>query len=305
MTTARLLPLVLLIGMGALWGVTQPLTKIAVLAGHRDIGIIFWQCALGAAFLGVLNLLRGGALPLHRRALVFYLFIALIGTVVPNSASFTAAIHLPSGIMSIVLATVPMFAFPIAIALGMDRFSALRLIGLLLGLGAIILLAAPRGSLPDPALAIWLPLAMVAPLLYAVEANVVGKWGTVGLDAVQVLLGASLVGMCIAGPLALATGTWVDPTGPRDAGFWAIIGIALAHTTAYTTYVWLVGRTGAVFASQVGYLVTGFGVLWARLILGESYSPWVWAALALMLVGVFLVQPRRAVAAVVPLEEGI
>lgn len=288
----RALPLILLIGMGALWGVTQPLSKIAVAAGHRDIGIIFWQFAIGAAALGLLNRLRGKGLPRAPRNLAFYLFIALLGTIIPNVASLTAAIHLPSGILSIVLATVPMFAFPIAIALGMDRFSTLRLFGLLLGFAAILLIAAPEDSLPDPSLAIWLLVAVLAPLLYACEGNIVAKWGTYGADAVQVLLGASLIGALISAPLALATGEWITPLQPWDAGLWSIVGIALAHTAAYTTYVWMVGHAGAVFTSQVGYLVTGFGILWAKLILGESYSPWVWAALALMLLGVFLVQPR-------------
>lgn len=296
MSQSRALPLILLIGMGALWGITQPLSKIAVNAGHRDIGIIFWQFAIGAAMLGVFSIIRRKPLPLHPKALAFYLFIALIGTILPNWGTFTAAVHLPSGILSIVIATVPMFAFPIALALKMDRFSTLRLLGLLMGLTAIILIALPGTSLPDPSTAIWLPVAVIAPFLYAVEANIVAKWGTWGLDAVQVLFGASVVGMILSAPLALATGEWISPLGPWDVGLWAIVGISLAHTTAYTFYVWLVGRTGAVFASQVGYLVTGFGILWAKLILGESYSPWVWGALALMLLGVFLVQPRRAAA---------
>ena len=55
---------------------------------------------------------------------------------------------------------------------------------------------------------------------------------------------------------------------------------------------WLVGRAGAVFGGQVAYLVTGFGVVWSMLLLGERYSGWVWAALALMLAGLALVQPR-------------
>lgn len=292
----RALPLVLLIGMGALWGMTMPLSKIAVTAGHRDIGIIFWQFAMGAALLAVFSVIRRRTLPLHPKALAFYLLIALIGTVLPNWASFTAAVHLPAGILAIVIATVPMFAFPIALALKMDRFSTLRLLGLLMGLTAIILIALPGTSLPDPSKAIWLLVAVIAPLLYAIEANIVAKWGTAGLDAVQVLFGASVVGMIIAAPLAVVTDEWINPLGTWDAGHWAIIGMGLAHTTAYTTYVWLVGRAGAVFTSQVGYLVTGFGILWAKLILGESYSPWVWGALALMLLGVFLVQPRRTAA---------
>lgn len=296
MSQSRWLPLVLLVGMGALWGITQPLSKIAVNAGHRDIGIIFWQFAIGAMMLGLFSVIRRKPLPLHPKALAFYLMIALIGTTLPNWASFTAAVHLPAGILSIVIATVPMFAFPIALALKMDRFSTLRLIGLLLGLFAIVLIALPDSSLPDPSMAIWLLVAVIAPFLYAVEANIVAKWGTWGLDAVQVLLGASVVGMILSAPMALATGEWISPLVPWDNSIWAIVGIALAHTTAYTTYVWIVGRAGAVFSSQVGYLVTGFGILWAKLILGESYSPWVWGALALMLLGVFLVQPRRAAA---------
>lgn len=293
MMQSRALPLVLLIGMGALWGITQPLSKIAVEAGYRDIGIIFWQFAISTVLLGALNLVRGKPLPLAPRHLAVYLFISMIGTILPNSASFTAAVYLPSGILSIVLATVPMFAFPIAIILKMDRFSTLRLFGLLLGLTAIILIAAPNESLPDPSLAPWLLVAVIAPFLYAVEGNIVAKWGTAGLDAVQVLLGASIIGAILAGPAALITGEWINPLQPWNAGLSSIVGIALAHTFAYTTYVWLVGRTGAVFASQVGYLVTGFGIVWAKIILGENYSPWVWGALALMLLGVFLVQPRR------------
>ena len=34
-------------------------------------------------------------------------------------------------------------------------------------------------------------------------------------------------------------------------------------------------------------------VIWAMLLLGESYSGSFWAAVALMMAGMFLVQPRR------------
>ena len=56
----------------------------------------------------------------------------------------------------------------------------------------------------------------------------------------------------------------------------------------------MVGRAGPVFTGQVSYLVTGFGVLWAMLLLGERYSLWIWAAMGLMAIGLLLVQPRLA-----------
>ena len=84
----------------------------------------------------------------------------------------------------------------------------------------------------------------------------------------------------------------------------AIVASSAIHALVYTSYVWMVGRAGAVFAGQVSYLVTGFGVLWAMLVLGERYSGYVWLAMALMFVGLFLVRPRPRAALVMPDKAG-
>lgn len=282
----------LLLLLGAAWGITQPLSKIAVSEGYRHFGIIFWQFVIGATLLGAITWVRGRRLPWEGRHLALYVIIALIGTLLPNSASYTAAIHLPAGILSIVISLVPMLAFPIALAWGLDRFSWLRLFGLMLGLIAIVLIAAPETSLPDRAMVLWLPVALIAPAFYAIEGNFVSRYGTEGLGPVQVLLGASLVGIVMSAPLALMTGQWISPLPPYGLPDLAILASGVFHATAYAGYVWMVGRAGPVFAAQVSYLVTGCGILWAKLLLAETYSPWVWAALVVMFLGLFFVQPR-------------
>lgn len=286
--------------LGAGWGMTQPLAKIAVSEGYGHFGLVFWQLAIGASFLGVITLIRGTGLPTGRRHLRLYSIIALLGTVLPNSASYQAAVHLPAGVIAILLSLVPMFAFPVALALAVDRFSWPRLLGLVCGLLGVIAIVGPETSLPDAAMAAFIPLALIAPFFYGLEGNVVAKWGTEGLDAVQVLFGASLMGAVIALPLAVGSGQWIDPRPPWGAPDLALIASSMIHAVVYCGYVWLVGRAGPVFAAQVSYLVTGFGVLWAMLFLGERYSGFVWLAMALMFVGLFLVQPRpnTAIAAV-------
>ena len=280
---------------GAGWGITQPFAKIAVSGGYRHFGLIFWQLVIGAVILGIVLALRGRPLPLGRRQLAFYLLIAVLGTIAPNASSYEALRHLPSGVLSVAIATVPMFAFPVALMLGLDRFSALRVLGLLFGLGGVWLLAGPTG-LPDPAMVVWLPLALVAPLLYGIEGNIVAKYGTGGAGPVQLLCGASIVGAVIVLPLALLTDTWIDPRPPWGAPDAGLVGSSVVHAFVYAGYVWLVGRAGPVFAGQVSYLVTGFGVVWAMLLLGERYSGFFWGAFGLMLAGMFLVQPRDNVA---------
>lgn len=288
---ARAFYLLILLGLGAGWGLTTPLSKIAVSGGYQYFGLIVWQLVYGIAILGAINLSRRRGLPLGKRYLLRYALIALAGTVIPNSVSFQTAVHLPGGIMAIIISLVPIFALPMALMIGMEHFAWRRMAGVLLGAVAIVLLVGPEASLPSPGLAIWVLIGALAPFCYAVEATWVARYGTLDLDAVQLMLGASVFGLVIAVPLAWFSGQWIDISQPWGAPDFALLVASAIHAGVYTCYVWLVGRAGSVFASQTAYLVTGTGVLWSMLILSESYSPFVWAALALMLGGMFLVRP--------------
>ena len=286
-----ILPILALLLAGAGWGLTQPLAKIAVSEGYRQFGLVFWQMTIGAVALGILQAVRRRMIRWDAAALFVYLQLALVGTVIPNSASYEAIRHLPSGLVSVLLSFVPMFAFPIALAFKIERFVLSRLLGLCLGLAGVLLIVGPEASLPERAMVAFVPLALIAPFFYGLESNLIAKWGTAGLDPVDALFGALVFGAAITFPLAQATGQFIDPRPPWALPDMALLAVSLVHVMAYCLYVWMVGKAGALFAVQVSYLVTGFGVFWAMLLLGEIYSGWVWAAICLMLLGVFLVQP--------------
>lgn len=281
-----------LIVMGAGWGITLPLTKIAVSTGYQHFGLIFWQLVIGAVLMSVIGLIRGTKLPVTRPQLAICLMVLMIGTVLPNTTSYQAAVHLPSGILSLLLSMVPMLAFPIALAMGLDRFSLPRLAGLSLGLVGVLMIAVPGAQAMNLSV-FWIVVALIASLCYGLEGNLVARFGTAGLDAFQVLYGASLMGAVMMLPVAVLTGQWIPPGAALTPEGQALIAGSAIHVLVYAGYVWMVGRAGPVFTVQVSYLVTGFGVFWAKLILDETYSPGIWAAMALMFAGIWLVQPRR------------
>ena len=70
-----------------------------------------------------------------------------------------------------------MFAFPIALLLGIERFSWRRTVGLCLGLFSVMLMVAPETSLPEKMAVVFIPIALIAPIFYAFEGNYVAKWG--------------------------------------------------------------------------------------------------------------------------------
>lgn len=292
----------ILIGMGAMWGATPPLYKIAVEAGLPLYGLLFWQSALMAICFSAYLLMRGRMIPLTAAALERYVMIALFGSVIPSFAAFTAVDHLPSSIMSILISTVPMLTLPIAATLGLDRFEPKRVLGLGLGLVGVAMLTFSDGlgDVSGAASVVWVLVALSSSLCYAIEGNYVASRGLGELDAISALCGASILGTVLVLPAMLASGDWISPLPPYDLPKSAFALSILIHVFTYSTYVWLLGRAGAVFASQVGYLVTLFGVFWAWVILGEVLPPLVLVALAVMLFGLFCVQPRprEALAAV-------
>ncbi|MEH6836265.1 MULTISPECIES: DMT family transporter [Falsihalocynthiibacter] len=292
MKSDRLFLVAALLVMGAGWGATIPISKYYVTQGLQPFGVLFWQLLIGALLLGSYTLVQGKKLPLTRRHLALYTFVGLAGTLIPGFFSMLSMKYLPAGIMALIMSSVPMLVFPIALLMGQDTFSWKRFFGLALGLVAVGFIVAPEASLPERAMVAFIPLALIGPFCYAIEANVVAKVGTLGVGPIRVLLGAFTIGTILALPLALLTGQWISPFEPMGWPHFAVVFSAVIHAVVYGGYVWLVGRAGSVFAAQVAYLVTGFGLLWSILFLNETYSVYIWLALSLMFVGVFLVQPR-------------
>ena len=285
-----------LVWIALVWALTFPFTKIAVLGGYRTYGITFLSSSLTIVLLAVTIGLRGAGLPLHRAALWRYGMSAVLGTIVCAGTAYKAAEHLPAGVSTVCMATLPLVSFLLSRGLRMERATLGRVAGLALGLTGVFLIALPETSLPNPAAAIFIPLAILSEMSFAVEGIVPGKYGRGGLDPLQLLLGSAVVAVLLTAPIAWATGTLHLPQGrfggTVGAAEWAIAGSAVANTAAYAGYFWIVGRAGPVFAAQGSYLVTGFGVVWSMLLLAETYSSRIWAGLVVILAGMALVLPK-------------
>ena len=288
-----------LLAVGLAWGITTPLVKIAVEGGFRPLGVLLWQLVLSVALIGgwlglrqALGRSTGPLVPLGPAEWRLYAAVAALGIVGPHWVSYTAVAHLPAGIVSIIVSMVPLFALPLALVLGMERFRPQRLLGLALGAVAVTLLVVPQASLPGAAAAGFVLFAMLTPLCYALEGAYVAGRASRRAGPLQTLLGGSALGLVVVAPLALLSGHAVSPLARWGAAEAAVALSGMLTPLAYAGYVMLLRATGPVFAAQVSYLVTASGVVWAMVLLGERYSGWVWAALALLFAGLFLVQPR-------------
>ena len=278
--------------IGIAWGATIPLTKTAVSTGYQPFGLIFWQLVLSALVLGAYLVATGWRPSITQQKLVFYAVVALIGTLIPNGFSYIAAAQLPAGVMSINIALVPMFGLVFALLWRIESFSWVRTSGILIGFAAMALIALPETSLPEPDKAIYLLVALLAPICYGLESNYLAKYTPSETDPISTLFMASVLGLIFITPLALATDQWIDPLVPWGVAEMSLIAASIIHAFTYVGYIWLVGFGGPVFGAQVAYPVTLAGVFLSIFFLSEEYSAWVWSALVLVILALFLVQPK-------------
>ena len=287
-----ILPYALVLVAGTIWGITFSLAIIAAEADLHPIGLGFWQALGGAMVLAAVSLIRGKWPRIDGANLTRFTVIALLGTAVPGVLYFYAARHIPAGILAITIALVPMMTYALSLFFGIDRRSAIRLIGVALGFVAMVLLSRPE-ALPDPGMAVWIGVALMAAVCYTLENIFVELKVPDDTDMVCLLMGGMIIATIIMLPVVVVTDSFVPLSIPLDTAELSVIAMILINSFAYVVFLYLIKSSGAVFASMMGYVVTISGVGWGILLFQERHSLLIWIALGLMLTGMALVRPRE------------
>lgn len=283
-----LLPLALLLLLGAVWGVSTTVTRIAMTGGVPPLAFGFWQCLIASAILLAIGLKRGGMPPLDRAHLRYYAFTGAVGLALPAIVMYLALGRIAAGLMSTIVSLAPLMTYLVALAVATERFDRLRGAGILLGLGGALVLLLPERSLPTPEIALWAALALLTPTLYAVNAVFAGRFMPPS-DALTLAAGMVVAATLGFGAGLLLTGQLYLPWPPTELPVAAVWWHGISSALAYGLYFRIIRLAGPVYMSQVGYLVVVIGVATGMLALGERHSPWAWGAIALMVGGVALV----------------
>jgi len=279
----------MLLSVGTLWGVTFALARTGGDGGIPLFGYSFWfHFGGGLGMLGFALAQRLRVTPSW--ALVAYTVIGgLSVNALPSLFMIGAVRHVPTGLMAVIITLVPVITYAASLAMRYERFVATRALGTLAGLAGVALILLPRASLPDPAMIGWVLLALLCPIVHGIGSIYVARARPEGLDSWMVGALYQLASAAFVLPIALATGQFHVPfTAPPRAeiALWVHAGTAIV--TQFLMYE-ILRLAGAVFMSQVAYIVTVAGIFWGWLLFGEQLSPWIWLAAAVILAGVVLV----------------
>ena len=283
--------ILIILGLG--WGLSFTLGKIAITAGGTPIGLTFWQSLFSGLILLAYVFFRHGKIIIPKIMFIPIVIITFLSVVIPNIIFYACIEHLDAGVLSISVSVIPLFTYLIAMGLRMDKFKVRRVIGLITGFCALLILILPENSLPDKRDIPWVLLALNCALCYALENIYIDRLALQNFGPIRLVCAVSFVSAIITFLLSLVMDQFFILQPTNLYLFISTLGLGFISATAYSIFIYLIGRAGSVFSSQVGYLVTFFGVVWGIIILGESHSVFVWISLAMIMMGIFLVQPKQ------------
>jgi len=272
-----------LILLAALWGGSFLVMRYAAPA-FGAAALIWLRVAIASLCLAPLLLLRGQGAVLREHAAAIAV-MGVFNSALPFVLIAWATLSITAGLASILNATVPIFAALIgAVWLG-DKLGASRALGLAVGFGGVLMLAADKADF-KPGGSGWAIVAMlVATFSYGFAANLT-KRRLAGVPALVNAAGSQIISAIVLAPLAY----WFWPAQiPGGMAWLAVLVLGVGCTAlAYLLFFRLVTHVGASRTVTVTFLIPLFGVLWGSVFLGEALKVGMLAGGAVVVLGTAL-----------------
>jgi drug/metabolite transporter (DMT)-like permease len=284
-TQSLFIPLVLLIGGGIAYGSLFSANRIAFESGLPFISYSFWQALFGGLGLLIVSVPMRALPPVTAVHFRHYGVTAMAGFCIPLLAITFVAGKLPPGVISLTLTLTPSFTYLFALALRSEKWRLASIAGILFGLAGVFMIIVPRESLGTGIAAGWLLLAVAAPLGYATNNVMIPFIRPPATTSMQLSTGLLLMAALILLPVMLIVDGPVMVTAYSGAAIWATIWAAAAEVAVFLCLFEIIRRAGPIFFAQLNYITVAASVIWAFLIFGDTFTLWVWGAIALMAVG--------------------
>lgn len=270
--------------LAAIWGASFLFMRMAA-PEFGAVALVAVRVGLAAAVLLPLLAWQGQLGALRRHAVPIAV-VGLLNSALPFVLFTLAALAINAGLSSIFNATTPLWTALVAWAWLHDRPTPARAVGLALGFGGVLALAAGKASLQpgehgiSPALAI--AACVGAALCYGVAANFAKRY-LGGVPPMALAAGSQLSAtLFLIGPAL-----WFWPATMPSASAWAVAVLlaVVCSGVAYVLYFRLIAHIGPAGASSVTFLIPLFAVAWGWAVLDEAPTWGMAAGGAVILLG--------------------
>jgi drug/metabolite transporter (DMT)-like permease len=282
----------MLVALSVLWGGSFLFIKLAV-AAVPPLAIVLARVGLAALVLWAAVAATRQRTVWSREVVIACIGMAVLNNMLPFSLIAWGASSIGAGLGSVVNASTPVLTVLVAHGLTADeRLTPRKAIGVLLGFAGVAVLMLPslqgsggewRGILAN----------LLACLSYAFAAVWGRRFRRLGVPPLIAAAGQASVATAVMLPLVLAVDRpWTLPL-PSNEILLALLALGVFSTgLAYALYFQILARAGATNSALVTLLVPVSAVLLGVAVLGERLVPTQIAGMALIALGLLVLDGR-------------
>ena len=278
-----------LLSLSVLWGGSFFFAKVA-LGELGPFTVVFARVSLAALALALVVPLRRDA-PWRT-----YFAMGFLNNALPFSLIFWGQTEIASGLASILNATTPLFTLVVAHFLTPDeKIDRTKIAALLIGLLGVVVLIGPDALIGGSAL--WAQMACLGAALSYAFAGVYGRrFRRMGIAPAEAAAGQVTASAVLILPIMLVVDQpWTLSAAPSLTVWLALAGLALLSTAlAYVLYFRILAAAGATNLLLVTFLIPVPAILLGAAVLGEQLEPRQFAGMALIGLGLVLIDGRIA-----------
>ncbi|RMX04012.1 DMT family transporter [Legionella jordanis] len=281
----------LLTALGCIWGSGYVLAKYAIMNGVPPLGYAFWQSCGPAILLSCFCLLFNKQQSVMKRThWPYFLVCGLIGIAIPNSNMYFVANHLSAGLLAVLVNTVPLLVYPLALIARQEQFDPLRASALVFGMsGILMIINPPIQGLTSP----WCLLALISPLGFALCSIYIAAKQPEGLNPIEGATGMLIASTLLLIPLVAQQHAFYSLTGTINGVKAVVILEILLSSLGYLLFFKLLTLAGPVFYSLTGGIVALTGLFWDYVIFGNFPDSTRSLASFLIIFAIFLISWRQ------------
>ena len=279
----------LLLLLGFIWGTGYSIARFALTNGVPSLGYSFWQSIGPAILISLLALKNTSPTKISVSHLRYYLICGLTGIVIPNTTMYFASPHLPAGLLAVIVNTVPIIAYPLALFARVESFHWTRFSGVCCAIIGLMLIVLPKTSLPSEHMVPWAFAVLLTPLSFAFCAVYISRYRPPDTDSISVAAGTLVCSSLLLLPLVLFSKNFYALHIPLTLPEPVILLEILLSSIGYILFFQFIKIAGPVYYSLVDTIVSLTGLMWGYVIFHEKLNQWTAAAVLCILFALILV----------------
>ena len=284
----RSICLALLITLGVVWGSGYSIARYCMTHGVPPLGYSFWQSLGPMIFLLLIVLFGRIPFSFKKASLRYYVMCGVLGIALPNTLIYFAAQHLPSGVLTVLVNTVPILIYPLALGLRQEGWQWQRVLAVAVGVIGIMLIIGQNLNLPSIHHIPWTALTLFAPLSFAFCAVLIALFRPTPSNSMSLSLGMLMVSTACILPLTLGFHSFYPLHFPFGINDWLIMLEILLSSLGYFVLFVLIKLAGPVYYSMVGGVVSLTGLFWGKMVFHEQLNFLSWGGVAAILLAIAL-----------------